>query len=491
MFKNKYHINLISVLAVIIMMSAILTSCASKDKDETPPTAPLLTVSSQSTDSVFLAWSESYDNVGVDEYRVFKNDTILVNTESTQYTDKDVSAGEEYEYYVVAYDRAGNRSSKSVKQNVRIADGEDITTISPSSPALTGTPEDPVTELSIQKLARSTVKLYTLDNNFNVIAMGSGTIVSKAGYILTNFHCVGESGRLYNSEGYVAIAITDDIKKNIQPQYIAQYRSGAEELDLAVVKIVSDLNWNSVSPDDLKLVPATLSDSDNVMLGDNINILGYPGVGGETITYTAGHVSGFIDEDGDLEIDWIKTDAVVNHGNSGGTAINQKGEMIGVPTSKIIGQDNDIMFYLKPINQAIAIIENAYEQGASPNLPVPEDPIIDVDPYEGRDSISIYGRIVDSYTLEPIYGAMFVVLHEGITIEAFVDNPQDSMLLSYAETGSDGLFACHYIPNDATYAVVIAADGYWSIAEDDGITIPTGWTDDVDIGDIYLEPDYY
>lgn len=179
MFKNKYHINLISVLAVIIMMSAILTSCASKDKDETPPTAPLLTVSSQSTDSVFLAWSESYDNVGVDEYRVFKNDTILVNTESTQYTDKDVSAGEEYEYYVVAYDRAGNRSSKSVKQNVRIADGEDITTISPSSPALTGTPEDPVTELSIQKLARSTVKLYTLDNNFNVIAMGSGTITLK------------------------------------------------------------------------------------------------------------------------------------------------------------------------------------------------------------------------------------------------------------------------------------------------------------------------
>ena len=38
---------------------------------------------------------------------------------------------------------------------------------------------------------------------------------------------------------------------------------------------------------------------------------------------------------------------------------------------------------------------------------------------------------------------------------------------------------------------MIAADGYWSIAEDDGITIPTGWTDDVDIGDIYLEPDYY
>ena len=485
MFKNNYRINLIILVAVIIMMSATFSSCSLKDNDETPPTAPLLTISDQSTDSISLAWSESYDNVGVDEYRVYKNDNILIKTDSTQYTDRDVSLGEEYEYYVVAYDRAGNRSSKSIKQSVKMKDGEDA----PSTSSTTTTPGEQG-KLSIQKIARSTVKLYTLDNNFNVIAMGSGTIVDNTGHILTNFHCVGEGGKLYNSEGYVAVAITDDIKKNIQPQYIAQYSSSVEELDLAVVRIVSDLNWNTISAADLKLVPAILSDSDNVMLGDDINILGYPGVGGETITFTAGHVSGFIDDDGDSEIDWIKTDAVVNHGNSGGTAINQKGEMIGVPTSKMIGEDNDIMFYLKPINQAIDIIEDAYAMGGSPSLPKPHDPIIDNDPPTDKDTISIYGRIVDSYTLEPIYGAMFVILKEGISVDDFINNPLDSMIISFAETGSSGQFVCDYVPNGASYSVLVVAEDYWPIAEDYGIEIEADWYDDVDIGDVYLEPEY-
>ena len=166
--------------------------------------------------------------------------------------------------------------------------------------------------------------------------------------------------------GYVAIALTDDVRVNSQPQYFAQYRSGNEALDLAVVQIVEDINGNKVSATDLKLIPAKIGNSDELNMGDEINLLGYPGVGGETITFTAGKVSGFIDDNFDDEIDWIKTDAIVNHGNSGGTAINNKGEMIGVPTAKQVGVDADLMFYLKPINQAIAILEDAYAQADFP-----------------------------------------------------------------------------------------------------------------------------
>lgn len=461
------------------MMATMFSSCSLKKEDETPPTAPLLTVSEVNADSVILAWSESYDDVGVEEYRLYKNNNVITKTNKTQYVDVEVSPGEEYEYYVIAYDEAGNRSSKSVKQNVKVT-GEKPEISAPGKPEA----------LNIQKLSKSTIKLYTLDDNFNVIAMGSGTIVNNDGYILTNFHCVGEKGRLYNSEGYVAIAITDDIKKNIQPQYIAQYRSGVENLDLAVVKIVSDLNWNMVSTKDLNLMPATLSNSDNVELGDEINILGYPGVGGETITFTAGRVSGFIDDDDDSVIDWIKTDAVVNHGNSGGTAINQNGEMIGVPTAKILGQDNDIMFYLKPINQAIKVLEDAIAQGDDPKLPAPTGPIPGTEDPIYAEGISISGRVVDAYTMMPIPGAAFVFLSEGVTINDFVNNPQDSMILSYAETDRNGLFICDYIPNGASYAVLVLADGYLPITEDNAIEIPADWYDDVDLGDVYLEPEY-
>lgn len=479
MFKRKLRKNQIIIIAVIILMATLFTSCSMEKDDETPPTTPLLTISKVNADSVELAWSESYDDVGVEEYRLYRNSDVIKKLSKTEYKDTDVEIGEEYEYYVVAYDEAGNRSSKSIKQTVKIEEEKSQET-----------PENPqagTSGFNMQKLSKSTIKLYTLDDEFNVIAMGSGTIVNKDGYILTNFHCVGENGSLYNSEGYVAIAITDDIKKNIQPQYLAQYRSGVENLDLAVIKIVSDLNWNVVSASDLNLSPAIISDSDKVELGDAINILGYPGVGGETITYTAGHVSGFVDEDGDSEIDWIKTDAVVNHGNSGGTAINDNGEMIGVPTAKIVGLDNDIMFYLKPVNQALPILEDALAQGDDPNLPTPQTPSPGVETPTEELAIAFSGRVVDSYTLKPIQGAVFVFLQKGVTIDDFINNPQENMLLSYGETDRNGLFTCEYVPIGASYSIMVLADGYLPIAEDDGIEIPADWYEDVDLGDIYLE----
>jgi hypothetical protein len=60
--------------------------------------------------------------------------------------------------------------------------------------------------------------------------------------------------------------------------------------------------------------------------------LGYPGLGGNTLTLSQGLVSGFLDEDNDGVQEWIKTDAEVNEGNSGGLATNARWEFIGVPS---------------------------------------------------------------------------------------------------------------------------------------------------------------
>ena len=51
------------------------------------------------------------------------------------------------------------------------------------------------------------------------------------------------------------------------------------------------------------------------------------------MTFTDGVVSGFLDENDDGVYDWIKTDTEVNPGNSGGSAIDQQGDFIGVPTA--------------------------------------------------------------------------------------------------------------------------------------------------------------
>jgi len=70
-----------------------------------------------------------------------------------------------------------------------------------------------------------------------------------------------------------------------------------------------------------------------------VSIFGYPGIGGETITFTSGNVSGFSSAQGVQGRAWIKTDATVAGGNSGGTAVDSEGYLVGVPTKFGAGDD--------------------------------------------------------------------------------------------------------------------------------------------------------
>ena len=103
-----------------------------------------------------------------------------------------------------------------------------------------------------------------------------------------------------------------------------------------------------------------LGDSGKLEFDDNLRCFGYPGIGGDSVTFTKGTVAGFMDEDGDGKNDWIKTDAEINHGNSGGAAINDKGEIIGVPTANLSErQATGKLSLIRPINLARPLIEAA------------------------------------------------------------------------------------------------------------------------------------
>ena len=66
--------------------------------------------------------------------------------------------------------------------------------------------------------------------------------------------------------------------------------------------------------------------------GETIRILGYPGVGGLTMTLTRGVYSGMVDHGSET---YIKTDAAINEGSSDGAAFDEAGVFIGVPTAGI------------------------------------------------------------------------------------------------------------------------------------------------------------
>lgn len=141
-------------------------------------------------------------------------------------------------------------------------------------------------------------------------ALGSGFVIDKAGYIVTNYHVV---------EGAKSIQVTFSNNSSIDAHLV-----GADpSTDIAIVKVDTSSR---------ALTPLRLGDSDAVQVGDSVVAIGNPF--GLSRTVTAGIVSAIqrqITAPNEYEIDHvIQTDAPINHGNSGGPLISALGEVIGV-----------------------------------------------------------------------------------------------------------------------------------------------------------------
>lgn len=167
--------------------------------------------------------------------------------------------------------------------------------------------------------------------------VGSGTIISPDGLILTNCHVadplrMGMSSQEIPRIDYLGVSLTIRSDQLPKLSYLAEVVAADPYLDLAVIRVTHKLDLSPVNRASLNLPYLDMGNSDDLEIGDELNIFGYPGIGGETLTFTRGVVSGFTL---DAAIDgraWIKTDTTIAGGNSGGTAVNQDGLLVGVPT---------------------------------------------------------------------------------------------------------------------------------------------------------------
>ncbi len=107
-----------------------------------------------------------------------------------------------------------------------------------------------------------------------------------------------------------------------------------------MLRIATDLG-GTAAPGPFASVP--VGDSDAVEIGDSLRILGYPGIGGATVTFTNGVVSGFASQTGIGERSWIKTDATIAGGNSGGAAFDLNGRLVGIPTQAAASDTGEIV----------------------------------------------------------------------------------------------------------------------------------------------------
>ncbi len=188
-----------------------------------------------------------------------------------------------------------------------------------------------------QRALLATVQIVVPDRSGSPVQTGSGTVLdTERGFILTNHHVLADdAGRLINDEGLAVIGINPANLRGVPVfKYYARMIESNAQADLALLQIVAPFDDPSGRlPQNLGLTTVARGSSADLQIGDPIYVLGFPGLGGDTITYTEGTVSGYLDEDRDGQEEWIKTDAEVNHGNSGGLAVDDFGAFIGVPTA--------------------------------------------------------------------------------------------------------------------------------------------------------------
>lgn len=202
-----------------------------------------------------------------------------------------------------------------------------------AAPSTSAAPEPaatPSAPLGVEELAERVVQIRLLLNGVSVCS-GSGTIVSEDGLVLTNSHVITQSSACPHDT--IAVALVDQIFAAPEVRFEADLLVDRPDLDLAVIRIARSLDGSPVPA--FNAVPIGAA---QVSLGDELQILGFPGIGGETITATSGTVSGFVETNEGGERSWIKTDAAIAGGNSGGLAANELGELVGIPTRLGTGQ---------------------------------------------------------------------------------------------------------------------------------------------------------
>lgn len=204
-----------------------------------------------------------------------------------------------------------------------------------------------LTSTQRQQLAEGTVQVVMLKDTPDglvIIGAGSGTLISPDGLVLTNAHVASPAtmGDPANEPDMLGIAVLARDDEPPIPTFFASIVAVDGFLDLAVLRIDSNLDGSPIRPNDISLPHVTVGDSDDLRLGDNLYIFGFPGIGGDTITFTRGSVAGFSSQDPIGNRAWIKTDATIAGGNSGGLAVADNGVIIGVPTRASSGADGQI-----------------------------------------------------------------------------------------------------------------------------------------------------
>jgi hypothetical protein len=177
---------------------------------------------------------------------------------------------------------------------------------------------------------KAIVKIYTYNEDeykyLSLAQTGSGVIVRSDGIFVTNEHVVTLRNQ-FDNELPVAykVCLTESVDKEPDCSYSADLIAKDKDKDVAILKI--------------RKIAVTAKDSFSYLIwssdkrykeNDYVQAIGYPSSGGVTITGTGGTITGLLNKN---LVDWIKTDALVSFGSSGGALVDTSGKLIGLTSA--------------------------------------------------------------------------------------------------------------------------------------------------------------
>ena len=264
--------------------------------------------------------------------------------------------------------------------------------------------------------------------------IGSGFIYDTDGHVVTASHVVEELPEIY------VILPDGRVSK-------ASLVGNNQRSDVAVLNL----------EETLAVTPLKLADSDEVVIGEPVAIIGSPLDSTESVT--AGIVSQkdlFIEVNGDSGTSWvaniIQFDAAANFGNSGGPLLNRRGEVIGIVTARVNPERGDGIYYAVSSNKIKRVADALIEYGTY-DYPWLGLLVTDLTPQlaESRNLKTINGIVVNEVVIgSPAqkaglkYGDIIVAIN-GVTIRELAD------LQSYLGE--------HISPNDVV-SISVNRNGY-------------------------------
>ncbi len=267
---------------------------------------------------------------------------------------------------------------------------------------------------------------------------GSAVVVRSDGVLVTNYHVINNPRTSRSYDEIFLNLMSNDETASSSARYRLKPLLINKEYDLALLRIESDAAGNPI-PKSFTFPTIEMGDSRKIKVLEDLFIIGFPEKGGTTVTVNRGVVEGK-----DILASWIKTDARVIHGNSGGAAVNDEGKLIGIPTKVVadeqpIDRDGDgfpddsrrfgAVGFLRPSHLVAEMIAELHEAGAA-DPPEQSAPRM----AEAPKLVSVRGIVRSAANDKPVAGALVGLLPLGES------NITDSTLLTWGSTNAEGAF---------------------------------------------------